>query len=267
MFASPADYVREPLQVVYGVEATPVDPARDILFLRQFATALLPGRGSVQLARSVMGHAGATIAYRGHYITFFFPGLGRFTRQLPDHVISRIRSGQITDIVDIGAGGGLDPTLRVGDVVLSDGDASVDGEAPLTTRRRAEASSIFRSLAEANHRGFFTGRILTTRKVIRSRDDRLALHAATGCRVVQMEHFWMLRHIARMVGPEAFARLHVTHAELISDAVPPRNISVAARCLSELRALDFCVIRNQRHVGRFKADFLRLWLEERQSPQ
>jgi hypothetical protein len=74
-----------------------------------------------------------------------------------------------------------------------------------------------------------------------------------------MEHCWFLRALQESVNPEAFSTLHVTHVEMVSDAVPKSDNAISS--LFEFRhGINTCVLFNQRRLGRLKSEVLELWL-------
>ncbi len=235
------------------------DPVKDILFIRQYPTPLEKAGRVRRWIESRTDPRGTTATWAGHRITFYFPGVGtRLRRPHPD-LISRINTGQISDIVDVGGAGALDPRLNRGDLVLSSKDICIDNSQPLPVKRRAEIEGILETLADRRQVVFLTGRILTHYNLILSRTRRLELFKETGCSVVQMEHCWFLRALKEWVHPEAFSSLHVTHAEMVSDAVPKSNNALSS--LFEFwHVINTCVLFNQRRLGRLKSEVLELWL-------
>jgi purine-nucleoside phosphorylase len=228
---------------------------KDILVPRLYATSFSRDRKLSRVARSFLG-SGAEVIYNNRKVTFFYPGYGQRIRKIPDSIVSRINRGEITDIVDIGAGGALNPQLQIGDLVLSTEDYSIDGEA-LRVKRRPEAEQIAKKLADDRGLGFYKGKILTTRDIVHGREERLRLHEELECAVVQMEHFWFANALKKAVSREAYDNLYFTHIELISDEVPVENPNRIKGVYDFLRALDFCVFRNQKHIGEVKSEFLR----------
>ena len=235
------------------------DPVKDILFIRQYPTPLEKAGRVRRWIESRTDPRGTTATWAGHRITFYFPGVGtRLRRPHPD-LISRINTGQISDIVDVGGAGALDPLLNRGDLVLSSKDICIDNSQPLPVKRRAEIEGILETLADRRQVLFLTGRILTHYNLILSRTRRLELFKETGCSVVQLEHCWFLRALQEWVHPEAFSSLHVTHVEMVSDAVPKSDNALSS--LFEFwHVINTCVLFNQRRLGRLKSEFLDLWL-------
>lgn len=242
------------------------DRVKDILFIRQYPTPLEKEGRVRRWIESITDPRGTTAAWSGHRITFYFPGVGtRLRRPHPD-LISRINTGQISDIVDVGGAGALDPRLNRGDLVLSSKDICIDNSQPLPVKRRAEIGGILATLADRRQVLFQTGRILTHHNLVISRARRLELFQVTGCSVVQMEHCWFLRALQEWVHPEAFASLHVTHVEMVSDAVPKSDNALSS--LFELcHVINTCVLFNQRSLGRLKSEVLELWLRRSADPQ
>jgi len=232
---------------------------KDILFIRQYPTPLEKAGRVRRWIESRTDPRGTTATLAGHRITFYFPGVGtRLRRPHPD-LISRINTGQISDIVDVGGAGALDPRLNRGDLVLSSKDICIDNSQPLPVKRRAEIEGILETLADRRQVLFLTGRILTHYNLILSRTRRLELFKETGCSVVQLEHCWFLRALQEWVHPEAFSSLHVTHVEMVSDAVPKSNNALSS--LFEFwHVINTCVLFNQRRLGRLKSEVLELWL-------
>lgn len=236
-------------------------PLRDILCIRQYPTALGKAAPRRKWVRSCTDPQGATVCCLGREITFFFPGYGQRIRTPHPAIIAKLNSGQITDIVDIGAGGALDPDLRRGDFVLSTGEIPSDSLEPLTLQRREEVGAVAKQLAQKHEARFFEGTIFTSAAIIASRSARLRLHEQTGCAVVQMEHGWFLRALQKAMDQHSFRALYITHLEIVIDPVPRGN-SWGEGFAQFLRALDYCVLRNQHHLGRVKAEFLQRWLEK-----
>jgi len=235
-------------------------PVKDILFIRQYPTSLEKAGRVRRWIESISDPKGTTAKCFDHRITFYFAGVGtRLRRPHPD-LISRINAGQISDIVDVGGAGALDPRLNRGDLVLSSKDICIDNSPLLPVKRRAEIKGILETLADRRQVLFQTGKILTHCNLVISRARRLELFQLTGCSVVQMEHCWFLRALQEWVRPEAFASLHVTHVEMVSDAVPENDNALSS--LFELRhVINTCVLFNQARLGRLKSEVLELWLD------
>ena len=204
---------------------------------------------------------GATTNYAGHDITFLVPGYGKFQRLPHPTIIEKLDSGQITDIVDIGGSGALDPALRRGDLILSVGDIPFDTLEPLLVKRRQGISQIVQAIANQRKRRFFESNILTSHEIIASKKKRAVVHKKTKCAVVQMEHCWFLQILKNIMRPQSFDRLYVTHIEVVADAVPKRDS--AMQHFTELcHGFDYCLLRNQQNIGTIKSDFLKLWLKK-----
>lgn len=236
-------------------------PLRDILCIRQYPTALEKATAWRRWVRSFADPRGAISCLAGHEITFFFPGYGRKIRTPHPALITKLNSGQITDIVDIGGGGALDPELQRGDFVLSTGEILSDSLQPLTLQRRDEVRAVAKQLAQKHEARFFEGTIFTSAAIIGSRSARLRLREQTGCAVVQMEHAWFLQALQQVMNPQAFRKLYVTHLEIVIDPVP-RGDGWREGVGQFFRAMDYCVLRNQQHLGKLKAEFLKWWLEQ-----
>jgi hypothetical protein len=71
-----------------------------------------------------------------------------------------------------------------------------------------------------------------------------------------MEHLWLVNQLRRATWPEAFRALHFTHVEVVADEVPRLGASRVEGFRNFLRAMDICVFRNDKHLGRLKAKFL-----------
>lgn len=234
-------------------------PLRDVFCIRQYPTALDRRAAWIRWVRSVTDPRGVALRLGGHEITFFFPGYGRKIRTPHRTLIAKLNSGQFTDIVDIGAGGALDPELRQGDFVLSRGEIPSDSLEPLPLRRREEMPAVVQCFAKRRQARFLEGTILTSAFLVGSRPARLRLYEQTGCALVQMEHAWFLQALQQAMDPQAFRALYVTHLEIVIDPVP-RGDSWKEGLGQFMRAFDYCVLRNQRHLGNVKAEFLKCWL-------
>ena len=230
---------------------------RDILFMRKYPTALARGRMQAlwKTGHSIFGEGQAEII-AGHRVIFFFSGYGTRIRTIPSAIVRDINNGTISDVIDVGAGGALDPALKVGDLVLSGGEVNIDGSVLPTQRRRDEVAGIVKAIADESRCGFYQQRILTSRRVVAGRAERLRLYEETGAGVVQMEHYWFVDRLKSLVTAEAFAALHMTHVELVADAVPGAQASRFERMNMALRAFDICVLRNDQHLGRLKTRLL-----------
>jgi len=231
----------------------------DILFVRRYP-ALLANRGKLHRSlRSWFDPRGITVSLAGHRVTFFRAGFGTGIRNLHPDIIAALSSGKITDIVDVGGGGALDPALKRGDIVLSSGDFCSDTFDSIAVKRRDEVLDVVRSLAAARKVEFTVGTILTNTELVGSRKQRLDLFEQTGCSVVQMEHGWFLRSLYKRLGAAVFSALHVTHMEVITDVVP--KINRWDHTLAEAwHGILGCSLLGGRYLQALKRDFLRLWL-------
>jgi purine-nucleoside phosphorylase len=209
--------------------------------------------------QSIISSRGTTTRYAGHNITFFFVGCGKNIRIPNPTIIKKLNSGKITDIVDIGGGGALNPKLKRGDLILSCEDIPSDTFKPLIVKRREEIRNIVQALAKREKRHFFEEKILTSTKLIASKKERIALYEQTRCSIVQMEHCWFLRALQEAMASDAFNELYITHLEIVSDVVL-QNDSVINNALELFHGLNYCVLRNQHYLGNVKSEFLRLWL-------
>jgi hypothetical protein len=170
-------------------------------------------------------------------------------------LIAKINSGEITDIIDIGAGGALNPDLRIGDLVLSTEDRAI-GLPSFPSLYGNKFYDSAKMVADYLGTSIHTGPILTTDKIISAREERLNLFNSTGSHVVQMEHYWFLNDLKGAVNPDAFENLRCSHLELISDRVPPRDAGKTDSFYSLVKALDICLFRNQGMLGNVKTIFL-----------
>ncbi|MHC4310501.1 MAG: phosphorylase family protein, partial [Planctomycetota bacterium] len=210
--------------------------------------------------QSVVSSKGATTRYAGHNITFLFLGYGKRQRIPHPTIIEKLNSGKITDIVDIGGGGALDPTLKRGDLIVSTEDIPSDSLKPLKVRRRKEITSIVQILANKKQRRYFEGKILTSDRIIASKEERIALHKQTQCSIVQMEHCWFLRALQNVMKHRSFRELHCTHIEIVADVVQQRD-AFLDNLIEVFHGFNYCILFNQHYIGKVKSDFLKLWLE------
>jgi hypothetical protein len=239
-------------------------PIKDILFIRKYPRFLEKTSHLKKQLQSIISSRGATTHYAGHDITFLFPGYGK--KQRPPHasIIEKLNSGKITDIVDIGGGGALDPTLKRGDLILSAEDIPLDTLQPLKVRRRKEIQRIVQTLASRKHRRFFERNILTSAKIIVSKEERIALYNLTQCSIVQMEHCWFLQALQNVVEPQSFSNLYITHIEIVADVVQQRG-GFLNNFLELLHGINYCILFNQHYLGKVKSDFLKLWLKSKEN--
>jgi purine-nucleoside phosphorylase len=235
-------------------------PIKDVLFIRKYPRFPEKASHLVKQLQSIISSRGATTHHAGHDITFLFLGYGKKQRVPHPSIIEKLNSGKITDIVDIGGGGALDPTLKRGDLILSAEDIPFDTLKPLKVRRRKEIQSIVQTLASKKHRRFFERNILTSAKIIVSKEERIALYNQTQCSIVQMEHCWFLRALQNVVEPQSFSNLYITHIEIVADVVQKRD-EFLNNFLELLHGITYCILFNQHYIGKVKSDFLKLWLK------
>ncbi|MGA1871781.1 MAG: hypothetical protein ACMUJM_24915 [bacterium] len=237
-------------------------PIQDILFIRTYPRSL--GRKS-QLKKwiqSLISSRGATTHYAGHDITFLFLGYGKKLRRPHPTIIEQLNSGTITDIVDIGGGGALDPTLRRGDLIVSTEDIPLDTLQSVQLRKREEIPDIVQRLATKTQRRFFARKILTSAKIIASKQERLALYHQTHCSIVQMEHCWFLRALQTLMKPQSFREVYVTHIEIVADVVQQRD-TFLDNVVELFHGIHYCLLWNHYYIGEVKHEFLKLWLASR----
>jgi hypothetical protein len=206
----------------------------EILFLRVPPGGLIrpaelsgwrgPNRlGAVFAPNGIRGRVGA------RRITSFWIGLGRGVRVPGGELLKGIRAGAVTEIIDIGCAGALDPGLSRGDLVLSSGDLAFDAAVPLGVRRRTGLGCLLGEAAARRGVGFQTAPILTHERFIAGPDERIELFERTGCAAVQMEHVWFLQRLKQQLSsPDLFENIRVTHLVLITDAVPASSRRTAA---------------------------------------
>lgn len=239
---------------------------KGVLFARKYPACLsrdfLGGlAGSVQ---SVFGR-GKSEKVAGCDVTFFFPGFGKRIRKIPQSVVDCINAGQITDVVDFGAAGALDCDMQVGDVVFSTAEICSDDGWTFYPSCRPNAQLAAMEIAVQCGFRFFEGPILTSSKIVARRAERLALKERFGAIAVQMEHAWFVRELENLVNRDAFTKLCFTHIELICDAVPANKAGFLDRTRNLWRALNICLLSNDYHLGRYKAQFLREFLRMQSS--
>ena len=238
------------------------DQIRDILFIRTYPKNITIPPSNRDVLKSIIRSEGVTIAYGRHNITFLFPGIGKLQKSPSQNIVERINSGMITDILDIGAGGALDQSLKRGDLVLSYEDIPEDTKIPIKVKRRPESKDIVQKLAEQYNSRFYEGKILTIPHAVTKRLQRKYLHNLTDCSIVQMEHCWFIRSIKRLVDSKAFKNLYFTHVEVVSDEVP-KDDSLSNWILEIYNTFKYCLIFNQNFLGNIKRDFLNSWLSNR----
>jgi len=235
-------------------------PIKDVLFIRKYPIFLNETAHLKKQLQSIISNRGATTRYAGHDITFLFLGYGKRQRIPHPTIIEKLNLGKITDIVDIGAGGALDPTLKRGDLILSVEDIPVDTLQPLKVRRRKEVQNIVRILANKKQGRFFERKILTSSKIIASKEERITLYNQTQCSIVQMEHCWFLRALQNMMEPQTFSKLYITHIEIVADVVQQGD-AFLNNLLELFHGINYCILFNQHNLGKVKSDFLKLWLK------
>lgn len=237
-----------------------MEGVKDVLMMRQYATSFSELDKKECLRSSLKDALWYTTNFNDHNITFFFPWYGQNIRRISDEIINGINSGTITDIVDIGWWWALDPHLKLWDFVFSEWDITPEFWEPISLNSRLEAKEIFKKIAEDAGRKFTTSKILTTKKIIRHKGDRLELFKKTWAKIVQMEHYWFISQIKSRVTPEAFARLHINHLEIVSDEVPSTT-SFFQSLWWIIKAINYCVISNQKYIWVFKTKFLNEFLK------
>jgi hypothetical protein len=235
-------------------------PVKDILFIRKYPRFPKKSPNLKKQLQSIISSRGAATHYAGHDITFLFPGYGKKQKIPHPSIIEKLNSGKITDIVDIGGGGALDPALKRGDLILSAEDIPGDTLQPLKVRRRKEIQRIAQTLASNNHRRFFKRNILTSSKIIVSKQERIALYNQTQCSIVQMEHCWFLQALQNVVESQSFRNLYITHIEIVADVVQQRN-AFLDNFFELLHSINYCILLNQYYIGKMKSEFLKLWLK------
>lgn len=236
-------------------------PVKDILFIRKYPRGFSSENHLKRQFQSILSDKGTTTHYRGHNITFLFLGCGKIQKRLPPSIIEKLNSGKITDIIDIGGGGALDPALQKGDIVLSTNDLPVDSLIPFNVRRRQAVGKILENIAREQSCGYYERNILTSDEIIASNKRRISLYHQTQCSVVQMEHGWFLRNLQKNLDPLSFNRLYVTHIEIISDTLTCDDILLSF--LELLNAMKYCFLNNHHYIGKVKSRFLKRWLSEK----
>ena len=240
-----------------------MNPPGEVLFLRVPPPGFepepsVPGGG---LLRCVLASRGVSGLMGERRVTCFWVGLGRKVRVPGPALLGGLESGAITDVLDIGCAGALDPTLRRGDLVLSSDDLPFDAGTPMALRRHRPLVDLLEIVARRRGPALRTGPILTHERAVLRRSERLALFERTGCLAVQMEHAWFLQALASRLSGRAFARLRVTHLVMITDAVP-RSDSSALTAVSLWHALaGFVFQRTRRGIASVRRDVLTVWPE------
>jgi len=253
------------LQLQMEVTAVMSDsPIKDILMIRKHPRFLKKESHRKKQLQSILSSKGATTRYAGHDITFVFLGYGKKLRKLHPAILDKLNAGTITDIVDIGGGGALDPRLQRGDLILSSEDILYDTLQPLKVKRRKGMQTLVQTLAQKEHRQFFKAKILTSTHMVASKKERLALYTQTQCAIVQMEHCWFLQVLQKSMKPKAFNALHMTHLEVVADVVPQHD-TWFHHAIEYFYGIMYCLIRNQHYIGHVKSEFLKLWLNHGES--
>ena len=200
------------------------ESAGEILFLRVPPAGLVRPVGGNLRGDHRFAAVFARDGFRGRAgqcgITCFWIGMGRRVRVPGRKLLERIRCGAITEIIDIGCAGALDPCLRRGDLVLSSKDIAFDDSQPAAIRRHPQPMSFLSEVAAARGAAFRRGPILTHERLIARRAERIGLFERTGCVAVQMEHAWFLRLLQQRLAADRFDEIRITHLVLITDAVP-----------------------------------------------
>jgi hypothetical protein len=200
----------------------------EILFLRFPPGGIIrPAGRSGWRGPNRLGAAFAPNGIRGRVgqrsITSFWVGLGRNVRLPGRELLERMREGAITEVIDIGCAGALDPRLCRGDLVMSSDDLAFDAAVPMGVGRRTGLASLLREVAAGRGAGLQVAPILTHERFIAGRNERIELFERTGCAAVQMEHAWFLQRLQSLLPPDRFEQIRVTHLVLITDAVPRSN--------------------------------------------
>jgi purine-nucleoside phosphorylase len=209
------------------------DSPGEILFLRVPPRGLIESvggtgwRGPTRLTAAFSANG-----FRGRLgersITCFWVGLGRRVRVPGRELLERLRSGEISEIIDIGCAGALDPSLRRGDLVLSSEDMAFDSGAPVAVSRLPELLPLLHEVAVSRGVTLRSAPILTHERLIASRDERTELFDSSGCAAVQIEHAWFLQLLRSLTPAARFETIRVTHLVLITDAVPRTHGRLAA---------------------------------------
>ncbi len=238
-------------------------PIQDILFIRKYPRSLEKTSHRKKQLQSILSSKGATAHYAGHDITFVFLGYGKKLRRFHPTILDKLNAGTITDIVDIGGGGALDPRLQRGDLILSSEDILYDTLQSFKVRRRKGMQAVVQTLAQKEQKHFFEGKILTNANIVASKKERLALYTQTQCAIVQMEHCWFLQVLQKSMKPQAFNELHITHLEIVADVVPQHD-TWFHHAVEYLYGIMYCLLRNEHYIGHVKSEFLKLWLNKEQ---
>ena len=65
-----------------------------------------------------------------------------------------------------------------------------------------------------------------------------------------------MEKIKSLVAPEVFRALYVSHVEIVADEVPNEHQPWIQSVKSFSRAVDICMLRNDRYLGKIKARVL-----------
>jgi len=205
-----------------------VKTSGEILFLRVPPRGVIrPAGNSVWRGSIRLGAVFVSGGIRGRLgerdITSFWIGLGRAVRAPGRQLLERIRAGVITEIIDIGCAGALDPALSRGDLVLSNREVAFDRAAPAAARfarRGPQLRSLLLDVAKQRGVHLNIAPILTHERFVGSREERIELFEQTGCMAVQMEHLWFLELLQSLTSADCINNIRITHLALITDAVP-----------------------------------------------
>ena len=236
----------------------------EILFLRVPPRGLIrcpegTGRTGPKRLWAVLAPNGIRGRVGERNMTCFWIGMGRRVRLPGGQLLQRMRAGAITEIVDIGCAGALDPALRRGDLVLSSGDIAFDNAAPMTVRRRTELRSLMYEVAASRGLRLHIAPVLTHERFISSQAERVLLFERTGCAAVQMEHLWFLRLLHSLLPPDRYAKIRITHLVLVTDAVPRGNGRMAAaRCALDALA-GYALPGCRRGIAAVRREVLGRW--------
>jgi hypothetical protein len=185
--------------------------------------------------------------------------MGRRVRIPGQRLLDRIRGEAITEIIDIGCAGALDPELRRGDLVLSSDDIPFDGSAPVSVDRRPELLSWLHNVAANRGVALRHAPILTHERLISRRDERIGLCESTGSVAVQMEQVWFLQLLQSLLAGHCLDNIRFTHLVMITDAVP-RATGPLAAAFSAWDALNgYTFTGAKRGIASLRRDILSRW--------